>query len=132
LRVPGGRRADHPRARRYEAEIQQATDIGALGIVVPTVDDAIEARTRAGRQVPAVRAAQRRAPGRLAHLGRRRHQLPADDHDNMLVIVMIETPQGVDNAYEIAAQPGVDVVSSGTPTWRASPATPATTRAIRT
>jgi 2-keto-3-deoxy-L-rhamnonate aldolase RhmA len=31
----------------------------------------------------------------------------------MLVIVMIETPEGVDNALEIASQPGVDVVILG-------------------
>ena len=31
----------------------------------------------------------------------------------MLVIVMIETVEAVNNAYEIAAQPGVDVVIQG-------------------
>src|SRR5690606_4156041 len=34
-------------------------------------------------------------------------------NDNMLVIVMIETLEGVGNAYEIAVQPGVDVVIQG-------------------
>jgi 2-keto-3-deoxy-L-rhamnonate aldolase RhmA len=31
-------------------------------------------------------------------------------NDNMLVVVMIETPVGVANAYDIARTPGVDVV----------------------
>jgi 2-keto-3-deoxy-L-rhamnonate aldolase RhmA len=34
-------------------------------------------------------------------------------NDNMLVIVMIETQEGVKNALEIASQPGVDVVIIG-------------------
>jgi 2-keto-3-deoxy-L-rhamnonate aldolase RhmA len=34
-------------------------------------------------------------------------------NDNMLVIVMIETLEGVDNALEIASVPGVDVVILG-------------------
>jgi 2-keto-3-deoxy-L-rhamnonate aldolase RhmA len=35
-------------------------------------------------------------------------------NDNMLVVLMIETPVGVANAYEIARVPGVDVVMIGT------------------
>ena len=34
-------------------------------------------------------------------------------NDNMLVVVMIETPTGVANAYDIASVPGVDVVIIG-------------------
>ena len=34
-------------------------------------------------------------------------------NDNMLVVVMIETVEGVNNALEIASQPGVDVVIQG-------------------
>ena len=34
-------------------------------------------------------------------------------NDNMLVVVMIETQEGVKNALEIASQPGVDVVIIG-------------------
>ena len=34
-------------------------------------------------------------------------------NDNMLVVVMIETPTGVANAYDIASVPGVDVVIVG-------------------
>ena len=34
-------------------------------------------------------------------------------NDNMLVVVMIESPTGVANAHEIARVPGVDVVIIG-------------------
>ena len=34
-------------------------------------------------------------------------------NDNMLVVVMIETPTGVANAYDIASVPGIDVVIIG-------------------
>jgi 2-keto-3-deoxy-L-rhamnonate aldolase RhmA len=34
-------------------------------------------------------------------------------NDNVLTVVMIETPEGVDNAYEIASTPGLDVVILG-------------------
>jgi 4-hydroxy-2-oxoheptanedioate aldolase len=33
--------------------------------------------------------------------------------ENMLLVVMIETPEGVANAYDIASVPGVDVVLIG-------------------
>ena len=33
--------------------------------------------------------------------------------DNVLSVIMIETVEGVDNAYEIAATPGIDVVILG-------------------
>jgi 4-hydroxy-2-oxoheptanedioate aldolase len=34
-------------------------------------------------------------------------------NDNMLVVIMIETPTGVANAYDIASVPGIDVVIIG-------------------
>ena len=34
-------------------------------------------------------------------------------NDNMLVVIMIETPTGVANAFDIASVPGVDVVIIG-------------------
>ena len=34
-------------------------------------------------------------------------------NDNMLVVIMIETPTGVANAFDIASVPGVDVVITG-------------------
>ncbi len=97
-----------------ENEIQQATDIGALGINVPTVDDAIEARD-AGRfaKFPPLgrRSGGAGQAGSVWGVGGINYRQTIND--NMLVIVMIETPTGADNAYEIASQPGVDVVIIG-------------------
>jgi 2-keto-3-deoxy-L-rhamnonate aldolase RhmA len=97
-----------------EWHIQHATDIGALGIIIPTVDDV-------GQALEAAKFA--RFPP-LAHRSSGAGQAPAiwgtdginyhqTFNDNMLVIVMIETPTGVANAYDIARVPGVDVVIIG-------------------
>ena len=97
-----------------EFHIQHATDIGALGIVIPTVDDADRAREAAkwARYPPAGR--------RSAGAGQAMRIWGIDGinyrqtiNDNMLVVVMIETPTGVANAYDIASVPGVDVVIVG-------------------
>jgi 2-keto-3-deoxy-L-rhamnonate aldolase RhmA len=95
-----------------ESSIQKATDVGALGIIVPTVDDALEARdaARFSRYPPF----GRRSAGGGYYL-----QLWAKlnyrqtINDNMLVTVMIETLEGVAMAEEIAATHGVDAVLIG-------------------
>jgi len=97
-----------------EANMQKATDLGALGVIVPTVDDAIEARDAArfarfppvGRRSSGGGAAMQiwNAPGM---------NYSATINDNMLVVVMIETLEGVANANEIASTFGVDVVILG-------------------
>jgi 2-keto-3-deoxy-L-rhamnonate aldolase RhmA len=97
-----------------ESSIQKATDLGALGIIVPTVDDALEARdaARFSRYPPF----GRRSAGGGAY--REIWNLPglsyrATINDNMLVTVMIETLEGVAMANEIAATHGVDVIMLG-------------------
>jgi 2-keto-3-deoxy-L-rhamnonate aldolase RhmA len=97
-----------------EWHIQHATDIGALGVVVPTVDDVDRAREAAkwARYPPVARRSS--GAGQAASIwginGVNYHQTI---NDNMLVVVMIETPTGVANAYDIASVPGVDVVIIG-------------------
>jgi 4-hydroxy-2-oxoheptanedioate aldolase len=97
-----------------EWHIQHATDIGALGIIVPTVDDVDRAREAAkwARYPPIGRRStgQGQAPGIWGINGVDYHHTI---DDNMLVAVMIETPTGVANAYDIASVPGVDVVLVG-------------------
>ena len=97
-----------------EWHIQHATDIGALGIVVPTVDDVDRAREAVKwvRYPPVARrsAGQGQAAGIWGIDGINYRQTI---NDNMLVVVMIETPTGVANAYDIASVPGVDVVIVG-------------------
>jgi 2-keto-3-deoxy-L-rhamnonate aldolase RhmA len=97
-----------------ESNMQKATDLGVLGVIVPTVDDAIEARDAArfarfppvGRRSSGGGAAMQiwNAPGM---------NYRATINDNMLVVVMIETLEGVANADEIASTFGVDVVILG-------------------
>jgi 2-keto-3-deoxy-L-rhamnonate aldolase RhmA len=97
-----------------EWHIQHATDIGALGVVIPTVDDVDRAREAAkwSRYPPVARrsSGQGQAPAIWGVNGVNYHQTI---NDNMLVVVMIETPTGVANAYDIASVPGVDVVIIG-------------------
>jgi 2-keto-3-deoxy-L-rhamnonate aldolase RhmA len=95
-----------------ESSIQKATDLGAIGIIVPTVDDALEARD-------AARFSRYPPFGRRSSGGGSFGQVwpgvnyRATVNDNMLVTVMIETLEGVANAEEIAATHGVDVVLIG-------------------
>ncbi len=93
-----------------EREIQHATDAGALVIVVPTVDSVEEAvaarnwtyfpplgrRSQGGGQAfdPAMWGA---VPGGYRNT----------INDNIVLILMIETLEGVKNAREIASVPGV-------------------------
>jgi len=91
-----------------EGEIQKATDIGALGIIVPTVDTVEKAAN-------AVKWSRYPPQGRRSMGAGQFGQIWGSDYrqtinDNMLVVIMIETPLGVANAKEIAAVPGIDVI----------------------
>lgn len=91
-----------------ESDIQKATDIGALGIIVPTVDTVEKARN-------AVKWSKYPPEGRRSMGSGQYGALWGSDYrqtvnDNMLVVIMIETPLGVANAREIAAVPGIDVI----------------------
>jgi 2-keto-3-deoxy-L-rhamnonate aldolase RhmA len=91
-----------------ESDIQKATDIGALGIIVPTVDtvEKAEAAVKWSKYPPQGRRSQ--GQGQYGALyGSDYHQTI---NENMLVVIMIETPIGVDNAEKIASVPGVDVI----------------------
>src|SRR5438309_1785542 len=91
-----------------ESEIQKATDIGALGIIVPTVDTVEKAQA-------AVKWSKYPPEGRRSQGGGQYGALWGSDYratanDNMLVVVMIETPVGVKIAEKIASVPGIDVI----------------------
>jgi 2-keto-3-deoxy-L-rhamnonate aldolase RhmA len=94
----------------YESTIQHATDIGAIGMIEPTVDtvEKAQAVARYAKYPPEGRRSQGggQAPRIWGAFGNYRQTI----NDNMLVVVMIETPVGVANAYDIARVPGVDVV----------------------
>jgi 2-keto-3-deoxy-L-rhamnonate aldolase RhmA len=91
-----------------EGDIQKATDIGALGIIVPMVDDPekIENAVRFTRYPP---------EGMRSHGGGQYRDLWGDDYrntanDNIMIVAQIESPTGVMNVDKIAAVPGVDIV----------------------
>jgi len=97
-----------------EWHIQHATDIGALGVVVPTVDDVDRAREAAkwARYPPVARRSA--GSGQAAAIwGVNGVNYRQTINDNMLVVIMIETPTGAANAYDIASVAGVDVVIIG-------------------
>ncbi len=97
-----------------ESNMQKAYDLGILGTIVPTVDDVIEARD-------AARYSHFPPKGRRSTGGSNfwnPFMSPGETYrnsidDNTLSVVMIETQEGVDNAYEIASTPGIDVVILG-------------------
>jgi 2-keto-3-deoxy-L-rhamnonate aldolase RhmA len=100
-----------------ETNIQHAVDLGVLGVIVPTIDDALEARQLAmfARFPPIARRST--GGGQAGSIWNPIIQKPKTFrqtiNDNMLVIAMIETQEGVKNALEIASQPGIDVVIIG-------------------
>jgi 2-keto-3-deoxy-L-rhamnonate aldolase RhmA len=91
-----------------ESDIQKATDIGALGIIVPTVDtvEKAEAAVKWAKYPPQGRRSQ--GNGQYVPLWGNDYRQTAND--NMVVVVMIETPTGVENAEKIASVPGIDVI----------------------
>ncbi len=91
-----------------EGDIQKAADIGALGIVVPMVDtvEKAEAAVRYAKYPPLGRRS--RGGGQYGRLWGRDYRRTANE--NMMVVIMIESPDGVENVEKIAAVPGVDVV----------------------
>jgi 4-hydroxy-2-oxoheptanedioate aldolase len=94
----------------FESTIQHATDIGAIGMIEPTVDtvEKAQAVVRYSKYPPDGRRSMgRNQAGTVwGAFGPYRQTI----NPNMLVVVMIETPVGVANAYDIARVPGVDVV----------------------
>ncbi len=92
-----------------EREIQHATDMGALVIVVPTVDSVEEAQAAVDwTYFPPL---GRRSAGGGQGAGEMWNQVPGGYrqtwNDNVVLILMIETLEGVEAAREIARIPGV-------------------------
>ena len=91
-----------------EGDIQKATDIGAVGIIVPTVDtvEKAQAAVKWSKYPPEGRRSQ--GNGQYGALWGSDYRQTAND--NMVVVIMIETPIGVENAEKIASVPGIDVI----------------------
>jgi 2-keto-3-deoxy-L-rhamnonate aldolase RhmA len=91
-----------------EGDIQKATDVGALGIVVPMVDtiEKIENAVKFAKYPPIGRRSQ--GSGQYGAIWGSTYRKTAND--NIMVVAMIENPPGVEIADRIASVPGVDVV----------------------
>ncbi|MYE23180.1 MAG: hypothetical protein F4Y01_04460 [Gammaproteobacteria bacterium] len=93
-----------------EGDIQKATDVGALGIIVPMVVEV--------EKIKAAAKFMRYPPDGVRSLGGGQYgslyggSYRAEANDNLMLVAMIESPGGVENADEIAGVPGVDVVFS--------------------
>ena len=94
-----------------ESEVQKATDIGALGLIFPTISTVEKAKEAVmwSRYPPFGRRSI--GAGQYSELWGRDYRQTAND--NIMVIIMIETAEGVQNADKIAAIPGVDMVFIG-------------------
>jgi len=102
-------------ARQY-AMATRALDGGALGIVMPHVDTAEEARAVVDHlKYPPL--GHRSVAGPMAYYGFRAvptGEATATANAETLVVVMLETPQAIANADAIAAVKGIDVLLIGT------------------
>ncbi len=114
-----------------ESDMQKGGDIGALGFVIPTVSNIASDLSFAGgvhfaRYPPDGRRStgagqynsiwggnNMRQPGQPLIAGAPAFSYADTINDNMLVVVMIETVEGVIEANEIANTFGVDVIIEG-------------------
>jgi|SRR5579871_5499734 len=97
-----------------EWHIQHTTDIGNIGVIVPTVDDVDRAREAAKWSHYPPMGRRSVGSGQAGSIwGINGINYRNTINDNILVTVMIETPTGVANAFDIASVPGIDVVIIG-------------------
>lgn len=91
-----------------EGDIQKATDIGALGIIIPMVEtvEKVQAAVRFAKYPPIGKRSL--GGGQYGALWGSHYRQTANE--NVMVVAMIESPAGADVADQIAAVPGVDVV----------------------
>ena len=91
-----------------EGDIQKAVDMGAAGIIIPMVDDLNKVRN-------AIKFAKYPPVGKRSQGGGQYGAFWGPDYrqianDNVMIVAMIESPQGVEIAEQMASVPGVDVI----------------------
>lgn len=89
-------------------DIQKATDIGALGIIVPLVDTTQKARDTVQYAMYPPEGVRSLGNGQYRALWGDDYRATANE--NIMIVAMIESPAGVGIADDIASVPGVDVV----------------------
>jgi len=97
-------------------EATRALDNGAQGIVMPHVDTAAEARriAEAFRYPPRGRRSWGGPPAIFGYRAPAMAEAQQAINDEILTVVMLESPESVRNAAEIAAVDGIDVLLIGT------------------
>ena len=91
-----------------EGDIQKATDIGALGIIVPMVDSMEEIQTAVTYAYYPPFGKRSQGGGQYGALWGSGYRAAANE--NIMVVAMIEQPAGVAIVEEVANLEGVDVV----------------------
>lgn len=93
--------------------IQRSLDIGAMGIAVPMVRSVEEADAivRASRYPP--EGSRSFGPLRASHYTFEYEEYFERANENILITLIIETPEAVENLEEIASVPGIDVLFIG-------------------
>jgi 2-keto-3-deoxy-L-rhamnonate aldolase RhmA len=95
----------------FEDTVQKATDIGAIGLLAPTVDTVEKAQSVVRyAQFPPLGRRSQGANQAASIWGVNGVNYRQSVNANMLIVMMIETPTGVANAYDIARIPGVDAL----------------------
>lgn len=97
-------------------EATRALDNGALGVIVPHVDTAKQARrvVDALRYPPKGHRSWGAPPAAFGFAPPGTREAQAALNDEILIVVMLETPEAVENAAEIAEVDGVDALMFGT------------------
>jgi 2-keto-3-deoxy-L-rhamnonate aldolase RhmA len=91
-----------------EGDIQKATDMGAMGIIIPMVDTVEKVKNAIKFTSYPPRGARSQGGGQYRALWGADYREAAND--NIMIIAMIENPAGVAIVDQIAALPGVDVI----------------------
>lgn len=93
------------------SEIMKALDAGAMGVIVPLVNNRAEAEAAVHAAMYPPRGGRSFGPIRAALYGGRGYALEANDE--IACIAMIETKDGLDNVEEIVTTPGLGGVYVG-------------------
>jgi 2-keto-3-deoxy-L-rhamnonate aldolase RhmA len=91
-----------------EGDIQKAVDLGALGIIIPMVDDVQKVQNAIKYAFYPPRGKRSQGGGQYGALWGREYRQQAND--NIMIVAMIESPEGVAIAEKMAAIEGVDVI----------------------
>ena len=93
--------------------IQRALDMGALGILVPMVKSAAEARAIVSATRYPPEGTRSFGPLRASHYGQDNEDYVKRANDNLLTILILETKEAAENLKEIMSVAGLDAIFLG-------------------